>query len=262
LNLLRGDCRRALGGKEYWSQHIRALGVIEDDGILRVRRTPKQQKRKDREDALKEAARSSSANNVVVNDVIGIPTTQKEPEVTVNEVEDHGQEIPISEETSHDELQEREPKKQKIMNDDDVDNGNDDDTALEISEVMKSADNMRTEDCVGDVVKEEKVEDAEEEVVLGEEDDDHDGEEEKEGGVVDDANDGVDDPSSQWKPLSFADTNQECNEDEEEKIEKASESEDFHNAEEPVEEDLGGVGNFDDGGAIVVGEVEDDNNVE
>jgi hypothetical protein len=257
LNLLRGDCRRALGGKEYWSQHIRALGVIEDEGILRVRRTPKQQKRKDREDALKEAARRGSANDVVVNNVIGMSTTQKEREVTVNEEEDHGQDIPTSEETNHDELQEREPKKQKIVNDDDVDFGDDDhdhDTASEISDAVKSDDKLKTEDFVGEVVKGEEVEDAEEEVVLGEEDDG--GQEEMEGGVVDDANDGVGNPSSQWKPPSFAVSKQEGNDDEEEKIEKATESENFDNAEVPAEEDLGG------GGTTVIGEIEDDNNVE
>jgi hypothetical protein len=40
LNLYRTDCRRAVKGKEYWSEHIRSLGVYEDpvDGCIRVRR--------------------------------------------------------------------------------------------------------------------------------------------------------------------------------------------------------------------------------
>ncbi len=39
LNLYRTDGRRAVKGKEYWSERIRALGVYEDpvDGCLRVR---------------------------------------------------------------------------------------------------------------------------------------------------------------------------------------------------------------------------------
>jgi hypothetical protein len=40
LNIYRTDCRRAIKGKEYWSEHIKSLGVYEDhvDGCLRVRR--------------------------------------------------------------------------------------------------------------------------------------------------------------------------------------------------------------------------------
>jgi hypothetical protein len=39
LNVYRTDCRRAIKGKEYWSEHIKSLGVYEDiiDGCLRVR---------------------------------------------------------------------------------------------------------------------------------------------------------------------------------------------------------------------------------
>jgi hypothetical protein len=39
LNMYRTDCRRAIKGKEYWSEHIKSLGVYEDciDGCLRVR---------------------------------------------------------------------------------------------------------------------------------------------------------------------------------------------------------------------------------
>jgi hypothetical protein len=36
-----------MGGKEYWSEHIRALGVVEEDGLLRVRRPQHQNKRKE-----------------------------------------------------------------------------------------------------------------------------------------------------------------------------------------------------------------------
>ena len=41
LIVLRSDCRRAIGGKEYWSENIRALGVYVDEGILRVKKAPK-----------------------------------------------------------------------------------------------------------------------------------------------------------------------------------------------------------------------------
>lgn len=39
LNVYRTDCRRAIKGKEYWSEHIKWLGVYEDsiEGCLRVR---------------------------------------------------------------------------------------------------------------------------------------------------------------------------------------------------------------------------------
>ncbi|KAG7374647.1 hypothetical protein IV203_013742 [Nitzschia inconspicua] len=39
LNIYRTDCRRAIKGKEYWSEHIRSLGVYEDteDCCLRLR---------------------------------------------------------------------------------------------------------------------------------------------------------------------------------------------------------------------------------
>ena len=42
LIVLRSDCRRAIGGKEYWSENIRALGVYVDEGILRVKKAPKE----------------------------------------------------------------------------------------------------------------------------------------------------------------------------------------------------------------------------
>ncbi|OEU07838.1 hypothetical protein FRACYDRAFT_197133, partial [Fragilariopsis cylindrus CCMP1102] len=35
LIVLRSDCRRAIGGKEYWSENIRSLGVYVEEGILR-----------------------------------------------------------------------------------------------------------------------------------------------------------------------------------------------------------------------------------
>ncbi|KAL3914290.1 MAG: hypothetical protein SGARI_000201 [Bacillariaceae sp.] len=40
LNIYRTDCRRAIKGKEYWSEHIMSLGVYEDpvDNCLRVNR--------------------------------------------------------------------------------------------------------------------------------------------------------------------------------------------------------------------------------
>ena len=40
LNIFRTDCRRAIKGKEYWSEHIISLGVYEDpvDNCLRVNR--------------------------------------------------------------------------------------------------------------------------------------------------------------------------------------------------------------------------------
>ena len=40
LNIYRTDCRRAIKGKEYWSEHIKSLGVYEDtvDNCLRVNR--------------------------------------------------------------------------------------------------------------------------------------------------------------------------------------------------------------------------------
>lgn len=37
LILLRSDCRRAIGGKEYWSDNIRSLGIYVDEGILKVK---------------------------------------------------------------------------------------------------------------------------------------------------------------------------------------------------------------------------------
>merc|ERR1711957_785266 len=42
LIVLRSDCRRAIGGKEYWSENIRQLGVYVDEGILRVKKAPKE----------------------------------------------------------------------------------------------------------------------------------------------------------------------------------------------------------------------------
>jgi len=43
LIVLRSDCRRAIGGKEYWSENIRTLGVYVEEGILRVKKAPKEE---------------------------------------------------------------------------------------------------------------------------------------------------------------------------------------------------------------------------
>lgn len=47
LIVLRSDCRRAIGGKEYWSENIRALGVYVDEGILRVKKAPKDESKEE-----------------------------------------------------------------------------------------------------------------------------------------------------------------------------------------------------------------------
>jgi hypothetical protein len=56
LIVLRSDCRRAIGGKEYWSENIRALGVYVDEGILRVKKAPK-------EDATKKGGSSGESSS-------------------------------------------------------------------------------------------------------------------------------------------------------------------------------------------------------
>jgi len=47
LIVLRSDCRRAIGGKEYWSDNIRSLGVYVEEGILRVKHDPKKEKKEE-----------------------------------------------------------------------------------------------------------------------------------------------------------------------------------------------------------------------
>jgi hypothetical protein len=40
LLVLKNNCRRASGGKEYWAQGIRAIGVYEDGRVLRMKKKP------------------------------------------------------------------------------------------------------------------------------------------------------------------------------------------------------------------------------
>merc|ERR1712161_51791 len=61
LIVLRSDCRRAIGRKEYWSENIRTLGVFVEEGILRVKKAPKEEE--NGED--KEGTEKQGENDVV-----------------------------------------------------------------------------------------------------------------------------------------------------------------------------------------------------
>ena len=63
LIVLRSDCRRAIGGKEYWSENIRSLGVYVEEGILRVKRAPKEEKKEKDEEKNGEDKKEGTEKN-------------------------------------------------------------------------------------------------------------------------------------------------------------------------------------------------------
>ena len=63
LIVLRSDCRRAIGGKEYWSENIRALGVYVDGNILRVKKAPKEESKDESKEESKDESKEADGEN-------------------------------------------------------------------------------------------------------------------------------------------------------------------------------------------------------
>jgi len=114
LIVLRSDCRRAIGGKEYWSENIRDLGVYVDEGILRVKKAPKEEAKDDekkegdsekKEDSVKEESKDEEMKEEDKKE-----ETPKE-EGTSDKVKNEETDVPMDEEKTEEEEAPKEEEK-------------------------------------------------------------------------------------------------------------------------------------------------------
>jgi len=111
LIVLRSDCRRAIGGKEYWSENIRALGVYVDEGILRVKKAAKEGDEKKegsdaekKEDGEKKEETKDEEMKVKEEDTAGETKEETTPAAEADKKEDEA--TPMEEEKTEDEKKE------------------------------------------------------------------------------------------------------------------------------------------------------------
>lgn len=99
LIVLRSDCRRAIGGKEYWSENIRALGVYVDEGILRVKK-PATKEDKEGEDKKEGESKEGESKDEEMKDGEGKKDGESAdpPKSSEEDVKKEGEAEPMEEE--------------------------------------------------------------------------------------------------------------------------------------------------------------------
>ncbi len=129
LIVLRSDCRRAIGGKEYWSENIRALGVYVDEGILRVKKAPKEEAKDDekkegdsekKEDSVKEESKEDDKKEETPKEVASGEVKKEETDAPM---EEEKEETPKEEEKTEAEekpIEDGEPKEEDSKKEDET----------------------------------------------------------------------------------------------------------------------------------------------